>query len=95
MEIIKTTSNMEFDVIYADGTRRHVTGGVLHEVDTGEIIFHNGTKRPEEIIAAAEYILKTLRHMDAGLALIVTTNLVESMDVTNAVKDDGRKLCKP
>ena len=70
MEIIKTTSNMEFDVIYADGTRRHVAEGVLHEADDNEIIFHNGTSRPEVIIAAAEDILKTLKHMGAGLAIL-------------------------
>lgn len=28
MEKIKTSANVEFDVIYADGTRRHVTEGV-------------------------------------------------------------------
>ena len=32
MEIIKTSSNMEFEVIYADGTRRRVKEGVLNEI---------------------------------------------------------------
>lgn len=70
MEVIKLTSNMEFDVIYADGTCRHVREGVLHEVDGNEIIFHNGTSDPAVIIASAEDILKHLKHMGAGLALL-------------------------
>lgn len=70
MEVIKTTSNMEFDVIYADGTHRHVKEGVLHEVDGNEIIFHNGTSDPAVIAASAEDILKSLKHMGAGLALL-------------------------
>lgn len=70
MDVIKTTSNMEFDVIYADGARRHVTEGILHEVDGNEIIFHNGTADPAVIIASAEDILKTLKRMGGGLALL-------------------------
>ena len=70
MEIIKQTSNLEFDVIYADGTRRRVKEGVLHEADGNEIIFHNGTSDPAVIIASAEDLLKTLKSMGAGLALL-------------------------
>lgn len=70
MEIIKTSSNVEFDVIYADGTRRRVKEGVLHEAEANEIIFHNGTADPAVIIASAEDILKTLKNMGAGLALL-------------------------
>lgn len=70
MEIIKTSSSVEFDVIYADGTRRHVKEGVLHEAEANEIIFHNGTADPAVIIASAEDILKTLKNMGAGLALL-------------------------
>ena len=54
MEEIKTCSNVEFDVIYADGTRRHVTEVILFEVENEKIVFHNGTDRPEVMIAAAE-----------------------------------------
>lgn len=67
MEIIKTTSNMEFDVIYADGTRRRVEEGILHEVIDGEIIFHKGTGRIEVLTAAAEDLLKYLKHIGPGL----------------------------
>lgn len=54
MEAIKTSKNVEFDVIYADGTRHHVTEGVLFEVENDKIVFHNGTDRPEVLIATAE-----------------------------------------
>lgn len=54
MEPIKTSESVEFDVIYADGTRRHVNEGVLFEVKDEKIIFHNGTSKPVDIIAVAE-----------------------------------------
>lgn len=60
MEIIKTSKNVEFDVIYADGTRRHVNEGVLFEVENEKIIFHNGTDRAEVIVAAAEAAAEVL-----------------------------------
>ena len=69
MEPIKTTKNMEFDVIYADGTRHHVAEGVLFEVKDEKLIFHNGTDRPEALIGAAEAaaevvgLMKLTEHM--------------------------------
>ena len=54
MEAIKTSKNVEFDVIYADGTRHHVNEGVLFEVEGEKITFHNGTDRAAVLIAAAE-----------------------------------------
>lgn len=54
MEAIKTSENVEFDVIYADGTRHHVSEGVLFEVKGDKLTFHNGTDRAAVIIAVAE-----------------------------------------
>lgn len=54
MEAIKTSKNVEFDVIYADGTRHHVSEGVLFEVRDDKFTFHNGTDRAEVLIAVAE-----------------------------------------
>lgn len=68
METIKTSANVEFDVIYADGTRRHVTEGVLFEVENEKIIFHNGTDRPEVVIAAAEAASEVIGNMGLSLA---------------------------
>lgn len=54
MEAIKTSKNVEFDVIYADGTRHHVSEGVLFEVKDDKFTFHNGTDRAEVLVAVAE-----------------------------------------
>lgn len=54
METIKASKSVEFDVIYADGTRRHVNEGVLFEVENEKMFFHNGTDRAAVLIAAAE-----------------------------------------
>ena len=46
--IIKQTKNMEFDVIYADGTKRHVKEGILFEAcEDNSTVLHLGTQRPE------------------------------------------------
>ena len=66
MEVIKKTVNLEFDVIYADGTRCHVTEGVLLGVEDGEIIIHNGTNRPEVVFAAARAIRDFIKAMTIG-----------------------------
>ena len=82
MEVIKTTPNLEFDVIYADGTRKRVQEGVLYEAeDTGDIIFHNGTNRPEVLIAAAETVLLSLAAIGPGL---------EALALGMALRDESR-----
>lgn len=63
MEEIKTTTNVEFDVIYADGTRRHVSEGILFGVENERIIFHNGTDRPEVVIAVVEAAAEVIGNM--------------------------------
>lgn len=64
METIKTSKNVEFDVIYADGTRRHVTEGILFGVENERIVFHNGTDRAAVAIAAAEAAAEVVGDMD-------------------------------
>lgn len=51
MKLFKESKNVEFDVIYDDGSRRRVKEGVLFEVEGENINFHNGTDRPEVIFA--------------------------------------------
>lgn len=71
METIKTTPNLEFDVIYADGTKRHVTEGILFEASpTGDLLFHNGTDRPELLLAATETALVALSNIGPGLEVL-------------------------
>ena len=67
MNKIKTCKNLEFEVLYDDGTRKRVKEGVLHEVENEEIIFHNGTDRPEVWIAAAEDMLKALAEVPGAI----------------------------
>ena len=64
METIKTSKNVEFDVIYADCSRRHVAEGVLFEVENECIVFHNGTDRPEVLIAVAEAAAEVIANMN-------------------------------
>lgn len=54
MEIIKKDTNTEFDVIYSDGERLHVSEGVLWSVEDNVITFHNGTSRLNVLFAAIE-----------------------------------------
>ena len=54
MEKIKTSENVEFDVIYADGTRHHVSEGVLFEANGNKLVFHNGTDRAAMLIGVSE-----------------------------------------
>ena len=74
MEAIKTSKNVEFDVIYADGSRHHVSEGVLFEVEGTRINFHNGTDSLAVLIAAAEAAAEALGNLklsDDVRALII------------------------
>lgn len=79
----ETSKNLEFDVIYDDGTKKRVKEGVLHEVENEDIIFHNATDRPEVWIAAAEDMLKALGGVPGG---------IESLMVGMAADDKSEKV---
>ena len=89
MSVIKTTENLEFDVIYADGTRRHVTEGVLFEVESERIIFHNGTDRPEVVVAVVEAAAEVIGNMNfpMDLAQTILENIV--INIMSRVRGDG------
>lgn len=63
----KPTENLEFDVIYADGTRKHVAEGILlsvhRDADREEIIFHNGTNRIVVLFSATDTLLKVISEL--------------------------------
>ena len=86
MEVIKRANNVEFDVIYDNGTRRRVKEGVLHEVEDEEIIFHNGTDRAEVWLAAAEDMLKYLSDVPNGIESLVAGLAVEDNTVKIVTK---------
>ena len=64
MEAIKTSKNVEFDVIYADGTRHHVREGVLFEIKDNELTFHNGTDRATALFGVAEAAAEVVGAME-------------------------------
>ena len=81
MERIKTTTNLEFDVIYADGTRRHVSEGVLFEIENEKVVFHNGTDRAEVIVATAEAAAEVL----GGLTLPVDVRVEVALNIVRNI----------
>lgn len=89
METIKTSKNVEFDVIYADGTRRHVTEGVLFEVENEKIVFHNGTDRPEVIVAAAEAAAEVIGNMNFPMAMLETILENIAVNIVLRARRDG------
>ena len=104
MERIKTTPNLEFDVIYADGTHRHVSEGVLFEIENERVVFHNGTDRAEVIVATAEAAAEVLGGMNIpdGVRAEVASNIIRNIyterSLTPAdgygVKSEERELRK-
>lgn len=84
MEEIKTSTNVEFDVIYADGTRKRVTEGILFGVENERIIFHNGTDRPAVLIAAAEASAEVLGNMQlpVGMVEAILINILNNITHT-------------
>ena len=86
MEEIKTSTNVEFDVIYADGTRRRVTEGVLFGVENERIIFHNGTSRPAVIVAAAEAAAEVIGRMEFPIDMVaeIVGNIIKNITHTEA-----------
>lgn len=101
MEVIKTSPNVEFDVIYADGTRRHVSEGVLFEVKDEKLIFHNGTDRPAALIGVAEAAAEVVGAMgltEAERALIIynihkrimgRNNMAADLSITKGGQNNG------
>lgn len=73
METIKLPPNLEFDLIYADGSRKRVKEGILYEAEeSGDMLFHNGTDQPAVLLAAAECMLVSLSRMGPGLEALAT-----------------------
>lgn len=53
IEQYKKDTNVEFDVIYSDGTRRRVKEGILfEETEEHELHMHNGTNNFWNVIEA-------------------------------------------
>lgn len=63
MQPIKLSNSVEFEVIYADGTRRRVTEGVLFEAKNQHMIFHKGTSRKSVMLATVAALAEVVKKM--------------------------------
>lgn len=87
MEWIKQSQNIEFDVIYADGTRNHACEGILFEAVDDRMVLHLGTNRIEVLFAVAECLTETIAA--AGLGDLFRRYIENGMDEGEAVDDDA------
>lgn len=67
-DTIKTSTDVQFDVLYADGTKYHAEEGVLFEAKGQDMVFHLGTSRPEVLFAVAEALTEVIVDMGLGEA---------------------------
>ena len=58
MKAEKITSNLEFDVKYADGSRKEVKEGILFEFKGNKIIGHIGTSRKEAMFSISDALIE-------------------------------------
>ena len=65
MKEIKISKNVEFDVIYDDGSHYHAAEGILIEADGNKINLHLGTSRGAVLFAAVEALMEAID--DVGL----------------------------
>lgn len=66
MDPIKTSTNVEFDVVYADGTRQRVPEGVLFEADGDRMKIHVGACRVAVLFAVAEALTEVIQELGLG-----------------------------
>lgn len=69
-DIIKISSDVQFDVLYADGTKYRAKEGVLFEADGDRMNFHLGTSRPEVLFAVTEALTEVIDDMGLGDAFL-------------------------
>lgn len=89
MEAIKKSPNVGFDVIYADGTRHHVAEGVLFEVKDEKLVFHNGTDRPEVMLAVSEGAAEVVGNMNLPDGILIEHLAAICKNLTEGGHDNG------
>lgn len=87
MKFLKTSPNVEFDVIYEDGTRYHASEGVLFEARGNNMVLHLGTNRVEVLFAVAECLTETVK--EAGLEELFFQYIDKRFDDEQAVNSDA------
>lgn len=89
METIKKCKNVEFEVIYDDGTRKRVREGVLFEADGNSMILHNGTNRASVLFAARGILADIID--GAGLGEVFDRYLAETFGEGGQVDGEGKQ----
>ena len=70
MEPIKLTENLEFDVIYADGTKKRVHEGILMEREGDNLTMHLGDGRVSTLFGTIDALLEAV--YESGLGELFT-----------------------
>ena len=79
MEPIKLSKNVEFEVIYEDGTRKRVREGILFEAEGGHMILHNGTDREVVFVSVLEACAEVMCETGRFVTLIGCLGRMEKM----------------
>jgi hypothetical protein len=70
MEPIKLTNNLEFDLVYGDGTRTRVKEGILFEAQGEKMFMHLGSNRKEVLFTIIKCVLEAVGEMDLSFELM-------------------------
>lgn len=83
MGLYKKTENMEFDVIYADGEKRHVEKGVLfEEAEDGTLHIHIGTDNQFNLfMAILRDICRMITNITNGKIKVEVTEMEVGKDI--------------
>lgn len=83
MKVTKESPNVEFDVIYDNGERKHVTEGVLFEAENNKLRMHVGTNRLEVLFCIIEGMMDMFQEI--GLVDALNNYLARRAEVDSDV----------
>ncbi len=92
MKAEKITSNLEFDVKYAEGSRKEVKEGILFEFKGNKIIGHIGTNRKEAMFSIANALIEMVD--DFGLIEEFTEYIEKECQELDIMPDKTPNSCR-
>ena len=92
MKAEKITSNLEFDVKYAEGSRKEVKEGILFEFKGNKIIGHIGTSRKEAMFSIANALIEMVN--DFGLIEEFTEYIEKECRELDIMPDKTPNSCR-
>lgn len=92
MKAEKITSNLEFDVKYAEGSRKEVKEGILFEFKGNKIIGHIGTSRKEAMFSIANALIEMVN--DFGLIEEFTEYIEKECQELDIMPDKTPNSCR-